>query len=46
MSESASYIPVLAILILTLGGSVGAFFIMPPLLDRIDRTGKVGIFGF
>jgi hypothetical protein len=27
-------------------GSLAAFFVMPPLLDRIDRTGKVGIFGF
>jgi hypothetical protein len=34
------------ILIVTAVGSVGAFFILPPMLDRIDRTGKVGIFGF
>jgi hypothetical protein len=27
-------------------GSIGAFFVLPPLLDRIDRVGKVGIFGF
>jgi hypothetical protein len=37
---------VLLILIVTAAGSVGAFFIMPPLLDRIDRTGKIGFFGF
>jgi hypothetical protein len=46
MSESPTYIPVLAILIITAVGSIAAFFIMPPLLDKIDRTGKVGIFGF
>jgi hypothetical protein len=46
MSDSASYIPVLLILIVTFAGSVAAFFIMPPLLDRIDRVGKIGFFGF
>jgi hypothetical protein len=46
MSDSPSYIPVLVILIVMAVGSVACFFVMPPLLDRIDRTGKVGIFGF
>ncbi len=46
MSESPSFIPVLVILIVMAVGSIGAFFIMPPLLDKIDRTGKVGILGF
>ena len=27
-------------------GALGGFFIMPPLLDRIDRVGKVGIMGW
>jgi hypothetical protein len=44
--DSPTYIPVLLILIAMAVGSVGAFFILPPLLDRIDRVGKVGIFGF
>jgi hypothetical protein len=46
MSDSPSFIPVLVILIVMAVGSIGAFFIMPPLLDKIDRTGKVGILGF
>jgi hypothetical protein len=44
--DSPVYIPVLVILIAMAIGSVGAFFVLPPLLDRIDRVGKVGIFGF
>jgi hypothetical protein len=27
-------------------GSIAAFFIMPPLLDKLDRVGKIGILGF
>lgn len=27
-------------------GSLIALFVVPPFLDRIDRTGKVGILGF
>jgi hypothetical protein len=46
MSASPSFVPVLVILIVMAIGSIGAFFIMPPLLDKIDRTGKVGILGF
>jgi hypothetical protein len=44
--DSAAYFPVLFILVAMAAGSVGAFFGMPPLLDRIDRVGKIGIFGF
>jgi hypothetical protein len=43
--DSPAYIPVLLILIVMPIGSVGAFFVLPPLLGRIDRVGKVGIFG-
>jgi len=25
---------------------IGGFFVMPPLLDRIDRVGKIGIMGW
>ncbi len=46
MTNSPSFIPVLVILIVMAIGSIGAFFIMPPLLEKIDRTGKVGLFGF
>jgi hypothetical protein len=41
--DSPAYLPVLLILIVMAVGSVGAFFVLPPLLDRV---GKVGIFGF
>jgi hypothetical protein len=44
--DSPAYFLVLFILIAMAAGSVAAFFVMPPLLDRIDRVGKVGIFGF
>jgi hypothetical protein len=46
MSDQASYIPVLLILIVMAVGSIAAFFIMPPLLDKLDRVGKIGFFGF
>jgi hypothetical protein len=46
MADSASYLPVLVILIVMGVGSLAAFFIMPPLLDKIDRVGKIGFFGF
>jgi hypothetical protein len=46
MAESPSYIPVLLILIVMGVGSVAAFFVMPPLLDKIDRVGKIGFLGF
>jgi hypothetical protein len=44
--DSPAYFLVLFILIAMAAGSVAALFVMPPLLDRIDRVGKVGIFGF
>ncbi len=37
---------VMGILIVMLIGSVIGIFTVPPLLKRIDRTGKVGILGF
>jgi hypothetical protein len=46
MTDSPAFIPVLLILLVTLAGSVAAFFVMPPLLDKIDRVGKIGFFGF
>ncbi len=46
MTDSPSFIPVLVILAVFLVGSIGCFFIMPPLLDKIDRVGKIGFLGF
>ncbi len=41
-----NYSAVLAILVIMLVGSVVALFVMPPLLNKIDKDGKVGIGGF
>jgi hypothetical protein len=34
------------VLYVILAGSVASFLVIPPLIDKIDRTGKVGILGF
>lgn len=34
------------ILVVMLVGSIASFVIIPPLIDKIDRVGKVGILGF
>ncbi len=45
-SHLSNFVPVLVILAVMAIGSIGGLLIMPPLLDKIDRNGKVGFFGF
>ncbi len=41
-TQTGVYIVLFVLLI----GSIGGLIIAPPLLDKIDRLGKVGMFGF
>ncbi len=36
---------VLSILVVMLAGSIGAVFIVPPFLDKIEPSGRVNFFG-